>query len=113
VVEVSERVRRRVGVDFPDQVDQVVGALARLTDEVLPREDCFSAAVERIQVAVLIVAQRHLGKLDEAVALGRMDWRDLLVAACLADDGWEQLVETELASAPAPHIWVTRRRPRT
>lgn len=60
-------------------------------------------------MAALIVAGKDLRRLDEAVALGRTDWRDLLVAAGLADEGWQDLLATELAPVPATHIWMARR----
>jgi hypothetical protein len=112
VVDVSERVQLRVRVDFPHQVDRVIGSLAGLTHDIFPREARDSVAVERIQVAALIVADGDLRRLNEAVVLGRTDWRDLLVAADLANEGWQDLVEAELAPAPAPHIWIARRRRR-
>lgn len=100
--DVSERVGRRVRADFPHHVPQVTEALARLTSDVFPKEARDSVYIERIQVAALVLSQGHLGRLDEAVSLGRTDWRDLLVAAGLADEGWQELVESELVVDPAP-----------
>jgi hypothetical protein len=108
VADVSERIRRRVGADFSHHVPRVTAALAELTSDVFEREPRDSIYIERIQVAALILAQGHLGKLDEAVALGRRDWRDLLVAAGLGDEGWQELVETELLVEPAPRAWLAR-----
>lgn len=99
---VSERVRRRVQVDFPDRADPVVGHLARLTHEIFAGENPGPVAIERIHVAVLIVAQRDRRSFDQALATGRTDWRDLLVAAGLADEGWRELMEAELAPAEPP-----------
>ncbi|MFI0479499.1 hypothetical protein [Actinomadura sp. 9N215] len=110
VDEVSERVRRRVRKDFPHQAEQVIEALAGLTEGVFSGEPRDSIAVERIQVAALVRAHGRLRKLDEAVALGRRDWRDLLVGAGLAHEGWQQLVENELAPPPSGHAWLARRR---
>ena len=110
MVEISERVRRRVRGDFPHQVDQVIGSLAELTYGVFPGEARDSVAVERIQVAALILARRDLRRLADALVLGRTDWRDLLVAAGLADEGWQDLVEAELAVTPATHVWMAQRR---
>jgi hypothetical protein len=109
MADISERVRRRVRVDFPYQEDRVIGLLADLTRDVFPGEARDSVAIERIQVAALVVAQRDPRRLEEALALGRADWRDLLVAAGLADEGWRDRLEVELATAP--RIWLTRRRP--
>ncbi|MER7541512.1 hypothetical protein [Actinomadura sp.] len=115
MVDVSERVRRRVRADFPHHVPQVTEALAGLTSDVFRGEPRDSIHVERIQVAALVLARGHLGELDEAISLGRTDWRDLLVAAGLADEGWQELVENELAVDPAPHAWIVpgRRRPKS
>ena len=74
-------VRRRVRGDFPHQADQVIESLGGLTHGVFPDEPRDSVAVERIQVAALVVAQWDLRQLEGAVALGRTDWRDLLVSA--------------------------------
>lgn len=41
--------------------------------------------------------------------LGRKDWRDLLVAADLAYEGWQEQVEAELRPGPVVHIPKTRR----
>jgi hypothetical protein len=109
VVDVSERVQRRVRVDFPHQADRVIGSLTGLTHGVFPGEARDSIAVERVQVAALVVAQGNLRRLDEAVALGRTDWRDLLVAAGLADEDWQDQLEVELAPASATHIWIVHR----
>ncbi|CND58981.1 Uncharacterised protein [Mycobacterium tuberculosis] len=108
VVEISERVRRRIRADFPHHVPRVAEALAELTSGVFEGEARDSIHIERIQVAALIMARGHLGELDEAVALGHRDWRDLLVAAGLGDEGWEELVENELLVEPAPHAWIAR-----
>ncbi|MFD0857121.1 hypothetical protein ACFQ07_33255 [Actinomadura adrarensis] len=60
---------------------------------------------ERLQVSVLIVARGHLTRLDEAIASGHQDWRDLLLSAGLADENWRAKVEAELAPPEAGHIW--------
>jgi hypothetical protein len=83
----------------------VTAALAELTREVFPGEARDSVAIERIQLAALLLAQGDLRKLDDAVALGRRDWRDLLVAGGLADEGWQERVAAELEPPPARHIY--------
>lgn len=108
MVEISERVRRRIGADFPHHVPQVAEALAELTSDIFKGEARDSIYIERIQVAALILAHGHLGELGEAVALGHRDWRDLLVAAGLGNEGWQELVENELLVEPAPHAWLAR-----
>ena len=100
--------RRRVRADFPHHADEVIASLAGLTYRVFPDEARDSIYIERIQVAALIVAQQDLRRLDDAVRLGLTDWRDLLVGAGLADEGWKELVNAELTT-PGPHIWVEHR----
>jgi hypothetical protein len=109
VAGISERVQARVKVDFPDHTDQVVESLSRLAGGTFPGEAPESANTERIQLAALLLAQGHLRRLDGAVALGLTDWRDLLVAADLANEDWRDRVDVELAPPAAMHIWVTRR----
>jgi hypothetical protein len=99
---VSERVRRRVQVDFPDRADPVVGHLARLTHEIFAGETPKPLDIERIHVAVLISAGRDRHSFDRALALGRTDWRDLLVSAGLGNEGWQTILETELGPASPP-----------
>ena len=41
---------------------------------------------ERLRFAALRVSHGDMGALERAIALGRTDWRDLLVAADFADD---------------------------
>jgi hypothetical protein len=105
VAGISERVQHRVRVDFPHHPNLVIAALCELTHGVFPGEARESVAVERIQVAALLLAQGDLRRLDDAMVLGHTDWRDLLVSAGLADEGWQARVEAELAPAPARHIW--------
>ena len=94
---VSRRIRRRVHADFPEEAEQVVQELAELTEDVLPDLPRDAAAIERIQLAALLVARRQRPSLDEALTLGRTDWRDLLVAANLESRNWRELVDRELA----------------
>jgi hypothetical protein len=43
-------------------------------------------AIDRFRFAALKLSNSDLGKLRDAVRLAKTDWRDLLVAACFADD---------------------------
>jgi hypothetical protein len=97
MVSISERVRRRVRVEFPQHPNLVVAALTELTYDVFPSEARDSVYVERIQLAALLLARGDLRRLDDALVLGHTDWRDLLVNAGLADDGWRERVDSELA----------------
>ena len=46
---------------------------------------------ERVHVAILICSEER--GLDAALELARTDWRDVLVAAGLADDRWTERLE--------------------
>jgi hypothetical protein len=43
------------------------------------------------------VGAGDIGRLREAVAVARPDWRDALVRLGLADDDWQQKLDAELA----------------
>jgi hypothetical protein len=60
---------------------------------------------ERLRFAALRLSHGDLRALDDAVTLGRTDWRDLLVAADFADDihAHEQWVPRRLTAALADH----------
>jgi hypothetical protein len=96
MTEISTRLQRRVRADFPHYPNVVAAALAELTREVFPSETRDSLPIERIQLAALLSARGDLRRLDDALVLGRADWRDLLVVADLADDGWRSRVAAEL-----------------
>lgn len=54
---------------------------------------------ERIQAAIVLYAQRNFDWLAHALTLVRVDWRDLLVGAGLADKDWPRVLDTELGPA--------------
>ena len=78
----SDRLARRVRTDF-GATDSVVSLLADVEGE-------------RAQAAVILWAQGDIGRLREAVAVARQDWRDALVRSGLADDDWPQRLDAEL-----------------
>jgi hypothetical protein len=78
----------------------VTAALAWLISGDSCEEDGDSVGIERIQLAALLIAQGNLPKLDDAIRLGRSDWRDLLVAGGLAHEGWHDRMEAELQQPP-------------
>lgn len=96
MAETSERVRRRVSSDFPHHAGLVAEALANFARDMLPSEAADSAPVERLQVAAVLHARGDLRQLQDAIALGRTDWRDLLVGAGLADEDWPARLAAEL-----------------
>ncbi|MFI6333967.1 hypothetical protein [Streptomyces sp. NPDC050535] len=102
MAEVSERVRRRVRADYPGRAEAVIGHLARLTHEIFAGEAPETLTTERFHAAVLIIARTDRRGFDRALALGRTDWRDLLVGAGLGDEGWEAILDAELGPASPP-----------
>jgi hypothetical protein len=119
----ESRLAQRVLRDFPEpgSAPEVLRLLAELAtstnDEML--------ASERVHAAVVLVADGNLGRLRQALDLAATDWRDVLVAAGLADADWPQRLDDELGRAdvrawlPAHHSWTdadgskwTRRKPR-
>jgi hypothetical protein len=53
-------------------------------------------ASERVQAAVVLAASGNLARLRQMLDLATADWRDALVAAELADEGWQQRLDIEL-----------------
>lgn len=88
---VSARLERYVREQFdPEHVDDVLLQLLALADasgRPLP---------ERMQAAAVLAADGDYGAFTEAVALARLDWRDLLVAAGLADEDWPEELNRRL-----------------
>lgn len=88
---VSTRLERYVRDRFdPEQVDDVLVHLLALADasgRPLP---------ERMQAAAALIADGNYDAFTEAVALARIDWRDLLVSAGLADEDWPEELDRRL-----------------
>ena len=104
---VSEpRLARRVLRDFPEpgSAPEVLRLLADLaagsSDEML--------VSERVQAAVVLVAHGDIRRLRPAIDLAAKDWRDVLVAAGLADAGWPRRLDEELGRADA-RVWLPER----
>jgi hypothetical protein len=84
VVEISTRLLSRIQLDFPNHTKIVLDRLGALDGLVAQSgED-----PERMLAAVVRLAAGRLDRLDQAIAMARLDWRDLLVAADLADQQW-------------------------
>jgi hypothetical protein len=84
VPEISARLKHRIQTDFPHHTRAVLERLQSLGSLIArSRQD-----EERILGAVLILADGRLDRLEAALALARMDWRDLLVSADMAEATW-------------------------
>lgn len=60
----------------------------------------WAAHNERVHVAVLIVSADR--DLDAALELAELDWRDVLVAARLADGDWRARIEAWFSRRTSP-----------
>jgi hypothetical protein len=83
---VSERLRRRIERDFGEP-----GSAAAVIDMVAAADES-----ERVQAAVVLWAGGDLARLRDARDLARLDWRDVLVRADLADEDWRLRLDAEL-----------------
>jgi hypothetical protein len=57
-------------------------------------------AEQRVQAAIVLAAGGDLARLRQMLDLATVDWRDLLVAAGLADRDWQQQLSIELGAPP-------------
>jgi hypothetical protein len=91
---VSARIQRRIARDFATgEREQVERTLASL----LPSSD--GSARERMQAAVLIVAEGRMDRLEHQAREVDVDWRDVLMAADLGFDDWPMRVDAFLDEA--------------
>ncbi|MBM7774575.1 hypothetical protein JOD54_004779 [Actinokineospora baliensis] len=51
---------------------------------------------ERVQAAIVLLADGDMARLRDALALSVVDWRDVLVGASLADEDWPSRLDREL-----------------
>lgn len=95
---VTPRLERRIRRDFggPERAQQVLDLLAELPATAGYDPAMFSG--ERVQAAIVLWANGSLRRVHDACKLAETDWRDMLVAAGLADADWPQRLDEELAS---------------
>ena len=74
---------------------QFLGTEAELVESIFLEADEAIADSERIQFAILKLAQGDLNEFDKAFELATIDWRDVLVAAGLASMDWPEVVVAE------------------
>ena len=90
----SARLDARVRRDFPP--DRVVSVLNRLEALELPSAE--NQSLERVQAAIVLAAAGDEGRLEQAFAQAETDWRDILVAADLADENWRERLDDEFGA---------------
>jgi hypothetical protein len=89
---VTERLAARVQRDFPEpgSAHEVVRLLAAGSDS------------ERVQAAIVFSSFGKMEWLRDALALAKLDWRDVLVNGGLANESWPAILDAELGP-PDPH----------
>src|SRR5205823_1404882 len=85
---ISPRLRRRVRQDFGLRAGRVLYTLGHVE---FPMDH--GEVTERLQAATVLLANGDLDRFDREIALGKTDWRDLLVAADLAHDDWPEKLD--------------------
>jgi hypothetical protein len=82
--------------DFPQPgaAHGITVALERLPDEAGYDAEHFRS--ERIRAAIILLADGDLTRFHQAIELAKTDWRDLLVAAQLANGNWPVRLDNEL-----------------
>lgn len=96
MVNSQSRLERRIRRDFPAP-GSAEGVLMRLAE--LPDQTGYADAVlvsERVQAAIVLLAAGDVGRFKQAIDLARADWRDILVAAGLAEEDWPKKLDREL-----------------
>jgi hypothetical protein len=94
--QMSARLARRIEIDFPQHADLVADRLHSLDGLVADSPQ----GHERILAAVVRLAGGRLDRLSQAIELAHTDWRDLLVAADLADETWPSRLSAWLDPPP-------------
>jgi hypothetical protein len=95
---VTQRVEQRFRSDFDG--GSIEPALARLADLDLPLVDSADER-ERIQAAIVLAARGRWSAFEQLAELAEVDWRDVLVAAGLADEDWRTRLIDKLGRGPS------------
>src|SRR5712691_1444446 len=84
---VSPETEKRITLLFsPDEHELVRALLSEECGNNVPLlEDLDEVKLERVRFAALKLSQGKLDELDRAIALAKIDWRDLLMAADFGD----------------------------
>ncbi|MBS2937240.1 hypothetical protein KDN32_05755 [Nocardioides sp. J2M5] len=82
---VSRRLARRIEHDFnPDVAETVTRVVVRASQS------------ERVQAAIVLVADGDAREVARQAELARVDWRDVLVNAGLATENWKTALDQQL-----------------
>jgi hypothetical protein len=90
----ESRLHRRIRRDFPEpgSAAEILGLLAELPHQ--SGHDILGT--ERVQAAIILLAKGDITRFRHALTLSTQDWRDVLVAAGLADENWPTRLDQEL-----------------
>ncbi|MBB3097383.1 hypothetical protein FHR83_005061 [Actinoplanes campanulatus] len=92
---ISDRLQAYVSRRFaPDEVEPVLGLLA---EAIHGEPGDTPEGTERIQAAVVLVADGSSQRFLHAVSIAQGDWRDILVWADLAHKDWADRLKAELS----------------
>jgi hypothetical protein len=81
---ISQQTEERIALLFPHAWQRAI-VRAALSEQPFVNSSG-EAASERLQFSALKLSEGNLDKLNRAVALGKLDWRDLLMAAGFGED---------------------------
>lgn len=91
---ISDRLQAYVRRYFPpDEVATILGLLAEAAYE---EPGDTAEGTERIQAAIVLLADGDSERFLQAVVMAQGDWRDVLVAAGLAHEGWAEQLKASL-----------------
>ncbi|MGW6742515.1 hypothetical protein ACWGDX_17640 [Streptomyces sp. NPDC055025] len=95
---ISVRLERRIRCDFPESGSAV--EIMRMLDELPSRAgyDAEHFASERLQAAIVLLAEGSIRRFHEGIRRALTDWRDFLVAAELAHESWPDRLQAELGT---------------
>ena len=89
----TPRLARWIREHYPGRGDLIVRRLSQLS---VPLQD---EPEERILAAIAVLGEADPRQFEEAVRLAQVDWRDVLVAAGLADGGFPARLDELLGPA--------------
>jgi hypothetical protein len=92
VAELTPRLRRRIGNDFPPGSAEIVHSYL----EALADSACDGQSRERVQAAVVLASGGQWDRFSSMLQLLRLDWRDVLMAGSLGEGDWRAVLDTEL-----------------
>ena len=94
---IPERLVRRVRRDFGTRADEILRRLESLQLPLIEKQG--TDGLERVQAAIVLAARGDEARFERNAALAERDWRDILVAAGLAQGDWPGMLDDELGEA--------------